>query len=346
MNLVGNMLLYPGSAVTTRFIGLNSQYTPLDDARVRQALALGIDRERIAYGIEDFALAGAIPAAQPAPPAVFGHLDEASYEYDLDRARALLDEAGYPDGFEINLYCLESQIYLIIAEDIQDMLSDLYISTIITPVTANNFYSDLDSGNLSMFLFSHWVDFPDASAFDRLFNDDAAWFGEPYDDISALLDEAVQNPDPDARLEYYEAFNGAINEYVPLIPLVHTNTLYTAYRDDVGGAYASPWYQERFAEMRPGDRGEFVWLQDWTLRDDLNCALYAGADEKRLCAQVMETLVIYAPESRELLPWLADEWEVNEDATEWIFHLREGVSFHNGEAFTAEDVVASFSKEW
>jgi peptide/nickel transport system substrate-binding protein len=53
-----------------------------------------------------------------------------------------------------------------------------------------------------------------------------------------------------------------------------------------------------------------------------------------------ETLAFYNPPgSAELLsPQLATSWEANEDATEWIFHLREGVKFHNGDPFNAEAV--------
>lgn len=43
-------------------------------------------------------------------------------------------------------------------------------------------------------------------------------------------------------------------------------------------------------------------------------------------------------------PCLATEWSTNEDATEWTYKLREGVKFHNGEPFTADDVVFTFNK--
>jgi ABC-type dipeptide/oligopeptide/nickel transport system permease component len=46
----------------------------------------------------------------------------------------------------------------------------------------------------------------------------------------------------------------------------------------------------------------------------------------------------------EVYPWLAESYEVNDDATEWIFHLREGVTFSNGEPMTAADVVCTFDR--
>lgn len=50
------------------------------------------------------------------------------------------------------------------------------------------------------------------------------------------------------------------------------------------------------------------------------------------------------PEERELVPWLATDWEQNDDATEIELTLREGVTFHDGEPFTAEDVKATLER--
>lgn len=58
---------------------------------------------------------------------------------------------------------------------------------------------------------------------------------------------------------------------------------------------------------------------------------------------IYDTLV-EPDESGELVPALAERWEATEDAREWTFYLREDVSFHNGSAFTAEDVVATFDR--
>jgi peptide/nickel transport system substrate-binding protein len=58
---------------------------------------------------------------------------------------------------------------------------------------------------------------------------------------------------------------------------------------------------------------------------------------------VYDTLVT-VDDDLNMVPSLAESWEVSEDNLTWIFHLREGVTFHNGRALTADDVVYSYER--
>jgi peptide/nickel transport system substrate-binding protein len=63
-----------------------------------------------------------------------------------------------------------------------------------------------------------------------------------------------------------------------------------------------------------------------------------------LTQQMFDTLVEFDLETYDLVPGLATSWEVSEDGTVYTFHLREGVTWHDGEPFTAEDVVFTYDQ--
>ena len=58
--------------------------------------------------------------------------------------------------------------------------------------------------------------------------------------------------------------------------------------------------------------------------------------------QLYDSLVEQDPETGEITPWLAESWEINDDATEFTFHLRDDVTFSDGTPFTADVVKANF----
>ena len=74
---------------------------------------------------------------------------------------------------------------------------------------------------------------------------------------------------------------------------------------------------------------------------DLTSSPVAGIPQV-LLYNVYETLVKLEADGS-ITGLLAESWDVSEDGLEWTFHLRDGVSFHNGDAFTADDVVFSIN---
>jgi peptide/nickel transport system substrate-binding protein/glutathione transport system substrate-binding protein len=67
-----------------------------------------------------------------------------------------------------------------------------------------------------------------------------------------------------------------------------------------------------------------------------------NATDGKYMAMHYEALIYSERSGRDFDPMLATSWEYNTDATEWTFHLREGVTFHNGQPFDADDAVCSF----
>jgi peptide/nickel transport system substrate-binding protein len=117
-----------------------------------------------------------------------------------------------------------------------------------------------------------------------------------------------------------------------------------AYRADVDGAHSSPLGNENFSVMDSAD-DVFVWMQN-AEPIGMYCADETDGESLRACEQVNEALLAYEIAGTAVVPSLATEWTASEDLTVWTFTLREGVTFHDGSAFDATDVVASYAVQW
>ena len=97
--------------------------------------------------------------------------------------------------------------------------------------------------------------------------------------------------------------------------------------------------------LKDGAGSTLVWKQA-TKPQSLYCADETEADTWRACAQITESLLGFKVGSAEVAPALAERYEPNEDLTEWTFHLRKNVKFHDGSVFDASDVVTSWAVQW
>ena len=88
-------------ALAYKYIGLNLTREPLNDVRVRQAIAYAINRDDLCSA-GDFGLCSPLHGG-PIDTASPWHFDYAPYSQDIEKAKALLAEAGYADGFEMEL---------------------------------------------------------------------------------------------------------------------------------------------------------------------------------------------------------------------------------------------------
>src|SRR5699024_10832289 len=83
------------------YIGMNTEKEPFDDVRVRQAISMAINKEEIIDGVTDGV---ALPAIGPLAPTVQGYSDALEpIEFDVEKAKSLLAEAGYEDGFSADI---------------------------------------------------------------------------------------------------------------------------------------------------------------------------------------------------------------------------------------------------
>ncbi|MEB3859910.1 MAG: ABC transporter substrate-binding protein, partial [Desulfurococcales archaeon] len=67
-------------------------------------------------------------------------------------------------------------------------------------------------------------------------------------------------------------------------------------------------------------------------------------DETELMSVINTYDPLVYPSKDGVMPWVAERWESNEDATEWTFYIRKGIKFHSGRELTAEDVAFSMER--
>lgn len=344
-----SLKLYIRPPLNVAYLGLNNTKPPLDNEKVRQAIAMAIDRERL---VKNFYPAGSMVAEQFVPPVLKpGYTDGLKwYDYNPAEAKRLLAEAGYPNGFDITLsYRDVVRGYLPepgkVAQDIQAQLAEVGIRVQIKVMESGAFLDSVAAGNEPMYLLGWLADYPDATNFyDYHFANEAnKQFGNLFPDLVEEIRAAAKLSDPAERQKHYDKVNELIKQHVPMIPLAHGVSA-VAFKASVRGAHASPLNNERFSVMDPG-KDELVWMQN-AEPIVLWCADETDGETFRACEQVYESLLAYKVGGAEVEPALAERYEANADLTVWTFYLRKGVKFHNGAELDANDVVATFKAQW
>ena len=342
-----SLALIDRPALNTFYIAMTNTFEPWGDVNVRKAIAMGIDRQRI---VDTFYPAGSEPASHFTPCAIpNGCVGDEWYEFDAVGAKALLAEAGFPDGFSTSLFYRDVvRGYLPevsrVAEDIQaQLLTNLNIDAEIVVMESGAFIEESTAGRLDgLYLLGWGADYPHVTNFlDFHFGEANPQFGTPHPEIYEVLVEAAQIADPAEAEPLYVEANNAIKELVPMVAVAHGGSA-AAYRADVTTPQASPLTEERFALSDPGGRDTFVWMQN-AEPISLFCADETDGESLRGCTQIMEGLYAYAANSTELEPALAESCDPNEDLSVWTCHLRQGVTFHDGTPFDANDVVSTFT---
>jgi peptide/nickel transport system substrate-binding protein len=328
------------------YIGFTNTFAPFDNVLVRQAIAMGIDRQRI---VDSFYPAGSEVASHFTPCSIANGCEgDAWYDFDPEAARALLAEAGFPDGFETTIFYRDaSRPYILeparVAVDIQTQLAEnLGITAEVQVMESGEFIDQATSGLLDGIHLLGWgADYPHVTNFlDFHFGENQVQFGTNHPEIYEILQEASSIADVATAAPLYAEANNAIRELVPVVPVAHGAVLHAATAS-LGGAYYPPYGAPQFYKLDTGD-DDLVYIQN-AEPISLLCADETDGESLTACQQVVETLLEYADDSGDTVAELATECTPNEDSSVWTCSLREGVTFHDGSAFDADDVVASFA---
>jgi len=253
--------LQPGSL---QFLHFNMNVEPLDDVRVRQAIAYAIDQSvwSEVFGV----LSGPLPAIVPAT--FFGALqpedtpEDLRYEYNPERAKELLAEAGYPDGFSMDVIISERDDYLTNMLMVQDMLRQVGINLNLQVQDHASYHANIRENKGTIVELSTAIA-PSAPAVINEFLSEAAAVGKPsalrnfshYGEVGGNVDDlvtqAVAETDTEKQMELLREAQLQILRDMPVYPL-QTAPLLSVMQGDIDLGYepVGGFGQHEFATAR------------------------------------------------------------------------------------------------
>jgi ABC-type transport system substrate-binding protein len=212
----------------------NRNWPEFQDARVRQALNYAIDREAL---IDAFLAGEALPTWQVFAEGKLGHDPELEgyYEFDPDRARELLAEAGFPDGFTLDEPVLYTDQIVGQGEAIQQMLADVGVNIELQRVESGNtqeVFSETQPPAAIEFRTAHM----DAADEMDSYMDPQTNLGEPNPELEELIE---QGRDQALSIEERDAIYQQINQIITVddawqIPVAYFNLGFLNGSDVVG----------------------------------------------------------------------------------------------------------------
>lgn len=194
---------------------------PFDDVRVRKAMKLVVDRETM---VRVVALGYGIPGNDnPVPPNSPFAVHSDAIPQDIERAKQLLTEAGYPDGLSVELYTGAKDLapgMLAMVQAYQEMASKAGISVNVVTVPSAGFWDDVYLKQ--PFVTSYWYTRHPVSSMSLGYRTGAKWNETHWyrEDFDKLLDNAATRIDPKERAELYrEAQRILIEEGGAIVPV-------------------------------------------------------------------------------------------------------------------------------
>src|SRR5690606_15325066 len=229
-------------------LGLNVSRAPFDDPRVRMAINYAIDRDEI---VEAVYFGNAVPGGPLSPGLTEWALpteEFACYATDLDMARQLLAEAGYPDGFDTEILTFGTiQVVSDTAQVLQAQLAQVGIDVDVNVAEFGTFVQDWTNSNFDMFVSLNGGASDPDGYLHRTFVTDGSTNVFNYSDpeVDALLDDGRTTTEAAARAAIYDDLHQRLACEGPIAHLVY-GTLFTAVADEVDGYQQLPTRSLRY----------------------------------------------------------------------------------------------------
>ena len=252
-----NLQLLNRPAFNVGYIGFNQAIEPFEDKAVREAFAHAINRQEI---VDAFYAGQGEVAKEFMPPSLEGYADDVTeYEYNPDKAKQILEDAGYTLPVPIDFayptdvsrpYMPDPQAnYEAMVSDLEDCCFKVETKS---AVWSPDYLGNVDTGKYGAYLLGWTGDYGDADNFIGTFFQTAqpAW-GFENEEIFGCLNDAEAEVDPASRVTMYEECNRVIMDFLPGVPYVHTE-VGLAFTANVSGYAPSPVSLEPFSLVTVG----------------------------------------------------------------------------------------------
>ncbi|MGC9115318.1 MAG: ABC transporter substrate-binding protein [Fervidicoccaceae archaeon] len=251
------------SIISTRemYVGINTQYGPLSDTRVRQALNYAIDKDSL---IKYVLFGLGKPEDSILPPFVLGHMTVGPYQYDPQKAKQLLAQAGYPNGFPVTLitpngrYLFDTQVAETIAQYLRDIGLQVNVRTYDWPTYVATILAPLNRTELQLFLLGWSPSVPDPYFYTyQLFHSSQFTpngfnnFFYNNSEADRLLELGATTTDPQLRAQIYQNLTKIVWNDAPMIFLYY-QAFVVAYRSTLSNVVLFPYEMVDFASIRMG----------------------------------------------------------------------------------------------
>ncbi|MFT4660485.1 MAG: ABC-type transport system substrate-binding protein [Patiriisocius sp.] len=215
-----------------------STNSPLANKKVRQAMSCAINKESMVRYIRNNTCSAANSGFVPKGLSSFNE-NLKSYEYDPQRARDLLSEAGYPDGLK-DIRLSTTSAYVELCQFVQHEFEQVGIELSIDVLPTSNHRQGVANSNIMFFRKSWIADYPDSENFLALFysknySPKGANYTHYKNDLyDRLYEESIIERDPVERNKLYQSMDSMIVEDVPLIPLLYDQVVRFVSKDIEG----------------------------------------------------------------------------------------------------------------
>lgn len=226
--------------MTIYWVTLNNSKEPFNDVKVRQALNYGVNKEQVLMA---GSLGEGYVADSPIARSVWGYTETGGYEYDPDRAKELLSEAGFPEGFSTELWTSVTHRDRAVA--VQNQLAQIGVQAEVVQMEAAALTEEqskpVEESNIQMMMTQWSPSTGDADWALRPIYTQGSWppagstfsfFTDP--DVETYIQQGLELPNPEERAEAYANALRRIMELAPNI-FLYVPTYFGAISREAGG---------------------------------------------------------------------------------------------------------------